>query len=205
MLAIARERFPGADLRQLDAADLSSFADASFDFVLFSFNGLDYVPHGIRLQVLGEVHRVLRTNGVFVFSSHNRNTSVEPPSLSAALKGTRTAGGRLVKLLEFAFEMWNARRLRPYVHTTADYAVYNDCAHNFRLLHYYITPDQQLRQLQSAGFSTLFCVGQGGDRLGLDVSSCTDSWLYYCACKADQTPGPSSESWGRALTGPWDR
>ena len=35
--------FPGLQFEAADAADLSLFADASFDAVVFSFNGIDYL------------------------------------------------------------------------------------------------------------------------------------------------------------------
>jgi SAM-dependent methyltransferase len=36
----ARTNFPEADLRVMDARDLSAFADSSFDLVLFGYNGI---------------------------------------------------------------------------------------------------------------------------------------------------------------------
>jgi len=71
MVDAAKDRYPDREFRQVDARDLSAFADESFDFVLFSYNGLDCVGHADRLQVLAEVHRVVRPGGVFMFSSHN--------------------------------------------------------------------------------------------------------------------------------------
>ena len=48
------------------------FADASFDAVVISFNGIDCVfPEERRWQCLRECGRVLRAGGVFIFSSHN--------------------------------------------------------------------------------------------------------------------------------------
>ena len=44
MSEYCRSRFPGVDFRCGDAADLSPFADGSFDVVVFSFNGIDHAP-----------------------------------------------------------------------------------------------------------------------------------------------------------------
>jgi SAM-dependent methyltransferase len=71
LLRSAQRRFPDLPLLQADATALT-FASQSFDAVLFSFNGLDYVyPEAAREQCVTEVYRVLRPGGVFVFSSHN--------------------------------------------------------------------------------------------------------------------------------------
>ncbi len=67
----ARKRVGRTPIHLMDARQLD-FADASFDAVLFSFNGLDCVyPSSERQRVLAEVHRVLRPGGVFYYSGHN--------------------------------------------------------------------------------------------------------------------------------------
>jgi ubiquinone/menaquinone biosynthesis C-methylase UbiE len=72
MIHACRRKFPNLDFALADASDLSAFEDASFDAVVFSFNGLDYVvPDEKRLRCLGECHRVLRDEGILMFSSHN--------------------------------------------------------------------------------------------------------------------------------------
>jgi len=72
MVQTCRTKFPDLDFRLADASDLSAFEDASFDAVVFSFNGLDSViPNEKRSCCLRECWRVLRPEGVFFFSSHN--------------------------------------------------------------------------------------------------------------------------------------
>lgn len=72
MVRACRRRFPTLDFVLADAADLSVFENASFDAIVFSFNGLDYVvPGEKRLRCLRECRRVLRDDGVLIFSSHN--------------------------------------------------------------------------------------------------------------------------------------
>ncbi|MGM0591251.1 MAG: class I SAM-dependent methyltransferase [Halobacteriota archaeon] len=71
MIAAARSTFDGIDFRVGDATDLD-FEDETFDYVLFSYNGLDYVhPEERRLRALCESRRVLRTDGLLAFSTHN--------------------------------------------------------------------------------------------------------------------------------------
>jgi ubiquinone/menaquinone biosynthesis C-methylase UbiE len=72
MIQACRNKFPDLHFLLADASDLSPFEDASFDAIVFSFNGLDcVVPDEKRLRCLRECRRVLRPAGVLVFSSHN--------------------------------------------------------------------------------------------------------------------------------------
>jgi SAM-dependent methyltransferase len=71
MIDRCRERFPEAFLLRCDVRDLSPFANESFDAAYAIFNGLDELLPEERLRALGEIRRVLRTGGLFFFSSHN--------------------------------------------------------------------------------------------------------------------------------------
>jgi SAM-dependent methyltransferase len=72
MVRACRKKFPDLDFLLADASDLSVFEDSSFDAIVFSFNGLDYVlPDARRARCLRECCRVLRPSGVLIFSSHN--------------------------------------------------------------------------------------------------------------------------------------
>ncbi|MDI6787416.1 MAG: methyltransferase domain-containing protein [Planctomycetota bacterium] len=71
MIAIAQNKFPEIDFRIMNACDLK-FKDKTFDNVLFSFNGIDYIyPKKKRVIALKEIYRVLKPNGAFIFTSHN--------------------------------------------------------------------------------------------------------------------------------------
>ena len=72
MIEASRARFPDVELHVADAADLGQFDDASFDAVVFAFNGIGGLyPDAARYRCLDECHRVLRPGGTFVLSVHN--------------------------------------------------------------------------------------------------------------------------------------
>jgi ubiquinone/menaquinone biosynthesis C-methylase UbiE len=71
MLKAARVRVQGTPIIGMSATQLE-FTNASFDTVLFSFNGIDCIyPVAERRKVFSEVKRVLIQQRFFYFSSHN--------------------------------------------------------------------------------------------------------------------------------------
>jgi SAM-dependent methyltransferase len=80
MVEAARQRLPHLSFDVGDAADLSQHADASFDAVVFSFNGMGHLaPAERRHQCLREVARVLSPGGIFIFSLHNSASLIMLP------------------------------------------------------------------------------------------------------------------------------
>jgi len=72
MIRACRSKFPHLQFNVADASDLSQFADASFDSVVFSYNGLDCLaPREKRENCLRECYRVLKAGGIYIVSSHN--------------------------------------------------------------------------------------------------------------------------------------
>ena len=159
MVALCRERFPAVDIQLGDARDLSRTTSESFDFILFSFNGIDSVDHQGRMRVLGEVFRVLRPGGVFAFSSHNLDAAGS--TFASRLLQSRTASN-LYNLMNPVRVALAAHRLMRRLHNHATnrrkeiraegYAILNDEALEFALLQYYVTEREQIRQLQEVGF-----------------------------------------------------
>jgi ubiquinone/menaquinone biosynthesis C-methylase UbiE len=72
MVKICQTKFPELEFLVADAANLAAVPDASFDVVVFAFNGIDYVlPEQSRRSCFAHIHRVLKTGGRLIFSSHN--------------------------------------------------------------------------------------------------------------------------------------
>lgn len=178
LVAAAQQLYPEAEILWCDARDMSAFGDGSFDFVNFSFNGLDSLDHEGRLQVLAEVRRVLAPGGHWMFSSHNRDyhrrglLPWQPP-----FKPGRVM---LKKSLEAIAARDNWRRLRKEQVETPEYALVNDEAHDYSLLHYYVSPEAQRRQLEEAGFTDVRVLDQWGTPI--TGPSPRSIWLYY-ACR----------------------
>ena len=78
-------KFPQHRFFCADARKLIEFDDASFDVIVFSFNGIDAIPtiEG-RRECLLEAFRLLSTYGLFIFSSHNSRMLFSLPRLDNA-------------------------------------------------------------------------------------------------------------------------
>lgn len=165
MVTCCRERFPGVDFREADARQMKEFGDAEFDFILFSWNGIDYVTHEGRLQVLREVFRLLAPGGRFVFTTANGRTPRRKPwtrSVLADMDLKPSLRSILFGVKEFLVGCRNYALRRSSQETHADYSIRVDSGHNFRLLRYFITPDKQELQLQAAGFKGVRAVDKNG-------------------------------------------
>ena len=85
MIDACAAKFPNNLFRCADATRLIGFEDASFDIVVFSFNGIDAIPtREGRLRCFAEVFRVLAPGGLFIFSSHNAKMLLSLPNLDDA-------------------------------------------------------------------------------------------------------------------------
>lgn len=174
-------RFPDARCVHCDARDMSCFGDRSFEFVVFSNNGLDCLVHEDRLLALREINRVLATGGLFLFSTHNRDYrhARSEPRLTLSLDPLRLARFLYRHLRRSRNRMQNRRHER----FEDDYWILNDRSHLYSLLTYYISVPTQVRQLSDAGFLALEALGRDGMPLPLDAPDRDSSWIYYVARK----------------------
>ncbi|MDQ3802218.1 MAG: class I SAM-dependent methyltransferase [Acidobacteriota bacterium] len=173
-----RKKYPEARILQGDARDLKEFADETFDFVLFSYNGIDAVSHEDRLKVLGEIHRVLKKGGFFMFSSHNRD--YKHFNKLPWQQGIEFSRRYLMFSLHCLYHLPKHYRMKKHEIYTDDYAIVNDGDHRFSLLLYYISIDRQAKQLAEQGFSAVEAYNHKGEPVERDTSS---HWIYYLAKK----------------------
>lgn len=179
MVERCHRRFPSVDATVGDLRDLSGFTDGSCDAVVAAYNVLDILDHAERRRVLREVHRVLPDGGLLVMSSHNeaylpRNRK---PTDVRARNPLRVA----VNLRRMPGRVSNQRRLRRFERHEDEYSVAIDEALDFSVLHYYISPPAQVRQLATAGFETLEVLDEAGRTLEPGALAPESSEIHYVA------------------------
>jgi ubiquinone/menaquinone biosynthesis C-methylase UbiE len=179
MVDVARQRFawakPPLDLRWGDAAHLNSFASGVFDFVLFSFNGLDYLPLSLRQDALNEMFRVLAKEGIMCFSSHN---SRNIPRL-LRLRMHRNPCVLARRVMAFFKVRWHNRdALRR---CDDDVLVLRDGDLNFEAAYVYVRPAYQVRKLLSMGIRSVRCfaLSDGREIPHCELDGETGAWVYY--------------------------
>lgn len=97
MIDACNRRYPGVNFQHADARAMPMLADASVDLAMFSCNGIGMVAHQDRLQIMSEVHRVLKPGGYFLFWTHNKNC----PDSTAIFKLPETTFSRNPARLAF--------------------------------------------------------------------------------------------------------
>ena len=179
MVDHARRAHPGATYHRADMLDLSRFETGSFDAAVGAWSVLDAVDHAARLTVLAELHRLLRPGGLFVFSSHNR--AFIPRLRRPTWILSRWPRQAVTKVVRLPIRLRNHRRMQRFERTETEYALVNDDAHDYALLHYYIEPNAQVRQLAGAGFETLECLDKAARALAPGESAPSHSRIHYVA------------------------
>jgi len=161
-----------------DVRDLSSFNTGAFDFVLFSYNGLDYIGHDDRLRAFSELHRVCAPSGFVCFSSHNLGFVPELFRLGPHRPANAYRRARR-RLLLMVLRLRN----RPRRLLAQDrYAIVHRPPDEFGAMVYYVRPSEQLTQLDRAGLAAVDVYGLDGRRIALaKVDDARDQWLYYLA------------------------
>ena len=185
MVEYCRRAYPSASFEVGDLRLAKSLAAAGpFDAVVAGNNLVDVLGHVERERVLGDVGELLTNDGVFVFSSHNLAFAPSIPGPLAAVRG----GGKMETLRRLArVPRWviNRRRMRRHEIRAIDYAVLNDQAHDFRLLHHYITRDAEESELARVGLALVECLDENGHRVtrGEGAADCAE--LHYVARRAN--------------------
>lgn len=177
MVAHVRRAWPSVASHVGDLRDLSGFGDDAYDAVVAPFSVLDVLDDAERRRVLEEVHRVLVPGGTFVMSSHNR--AFAPRLRKPRWILARTPRGMAIKLLRFPRRQRNHRRLVALERSEPGYAVINDDAHDFQLLHYYVGRDAQAQQLSEHGFALVESLDLEGHRVGAGETGEDSVELHY--------------------------
>jgi len=180
MIEHCRRALPDIEFVCCNVRDLrSSYPARSVDVAVFTFNGIDTLSHEDRLTSFAGLHEVLAPNGLLIFSTHNRRYRLarEEPRL----RFSRNPFTLLSLGLRYVRETLNHRARVPFQRETQEYALINDIAHEFRMVHYYIDRETQRRQLASVGFRLLEVYGEDGRVLEGDDDDSASGSLYYVA------------------------
>jgi len=171
---------PNVTIEVGDARDLGAI-EGTFDFVLFSFNGIDAVGHEDRLKVLRAVRSKLKPTGHFLFSTHqlgalplDRKKERDPARLAslpyrayAALDDFRH--GRQADKVNARLDLTAARKQGWTIVARG---------HNFTVEDYYVDPQYQLTQLRECGLEPVTVLDTSGREVTLPFSG-RDPWLDY--------------------------
>lgn len=177
MVAACQARFsdhPAWRMEVADARRMFRYPDHSFDFVLFSFNGIDYLEtEEDRRSALQEIRRVLTPGGVFAFSTHN-------------LRALRTLGRirwtfsphkllrRIVRFLRLRIRHGDPRTL-----LRQDRVWIDDGTFEGRLCTSYSKPEIVLAELEQTFFPPPLLFGLDGTPRFPPFERVEDPWLYY--------------------------
>jgi ubiquinone/menaquinone biosynthesis C-methylase UbiE len=184
MIETCKQRYPKFDFVQGDATELSLFGDASFEFVIFSYNGIDTMSHASRLKVLREVLRVLSPEGSFAFSSHSIDFR------NIAVWFDRRAS--LVSLRKHAKNLIGYLQVRRHQVRTSDYAILSDPRAGYRQVTYFISKWSQVAQLEAAGFEDVAILSWDGRLVEADTIDRDSMAFYYICRKPAPEPGAAS-------------
>jgi len=184
MVSMAKKQFanyPNCEFLNGDARSMSMFSDDSFDFILFSFNGIDCVSIADREIVLKEVFRVAKPGALFFFSFHNSYN--------------------IPRLFSFQFPKNPLKYIREYkrvkgvrsVNSSPESLLKNDFVEivdgdlGFKAQYVYAKPLAQRNQLESLGFEHIALYRLKSGELiasNVDWQSISDEWIHVsCTVK----------------------
>ncbi len=184
-----------------DVRSMNMFGNSMFDFVLFSYNGIDSFSHEDRLTALKEIRRVLRSNGYFYFSSHNLNWENLSDLFSFKSDKTGTdinnSSGDSIRFfghnIKSGFKKVRLNILNRSLHRK-DFVqrlrenqkgLLFDSSLNGKASIYYITRAEQIRQLEDAGFKNITTYSRNGTNTENEAILNRDGWIYYL-CEVDK-------------------
>lgn len=176
-VAHCKKKFQGlrnASFSFADARSMPHFADNSFDFILFSFNGIDCIDIEGRNLVMEECKRVLKDGGMFCFSFHNFYTIPKVYSLYVSKNPLKwNESWRRYKLVN---------KLNPAQEKflDKDYIILRDGENNFKSDVMYTKPEFQLDMLRNCGFQPVcFYDAEKGIKIPtLQLGESKAQWIY---------------------------
>ena len=184
MIAECRNRYPEVTFLQCDARDMVSKLRPPFGFIFFSFNGIDCVNHQERQQILEQVFELLEPGGLFLFCSHNMNVTPEKPWNRKLYSWDKQLTTYLRNIWGMVTNSLHYFRNIPAQSEQQIYSIWVDIGHEFRALHYYVEPAEQVRVLQARNFQNIQVFDRRGrSRSPSESSLKSAAHVYYLARK----------------------
>jgi ubiquinone/menaquinone biosynthesis C-methylase UbiE len=184
MVTACRKKYPGVRFETMDARSMPLFNDATFNLIVCAWNGICMVDHEGRMAILNEVYRLLAPGGKFVFSTYNRNSVEHDRSFTFPDFKMTSNIPKLVNrgagfYFHTALRLRNRIRYKNQEISTPEYSIINDRCHDYKTMLYYITLDQQQKQLFQVGFKPGSRVyNLHGDKIEHDDGMLSDSLLF---------------------------
>ncbi|MEA2172106.1 MAG: hypothetical protein QOF76_5406 [Solirubrobacteraceae bacterium] len=186
MAAACRAAVPSARVEVADMRDLSALPDGHFGAVVALANVIDVVGDAERRALLAGFRRLLRPGGTLLVSSHNRGhvPQLTDPTFSAAELRTPSGVLRAARTApRLALRRRNRRRARAFEREEPEYALVNDHAHDYALVHYYVDRDAMATQLADAGLEPLEVLDAEGTVVPAGGAAPASPTLHYAALR----------------------
>ncbi|MFQ3575338.1 MAG: class I SAM-dependent methyltransferase [Cytophagales bacterium] len=173
------QHFTNAKFEVVDATNLNTVFDKeSFDFILFSFNGIDCISQEKREKTIENILSLLKPNGYFLYSCHNIRSLPKISKLSL--------GKNFFKWFERYKRYKTFNSIYPNLSDviSRDVSVIKDGSENFEIEIVYVKPEFEYSRLEKLGFSEIkiFDFDNSKELRKEILSENTDFWLYFL-CK----------------------
>jgi SAM-dependent methyltransferase len=164
----------------MDARKLN-FPHDNFSLVVFSNNGIDSLDFDDRKKVLLQVCKVLKHDGLFVFSALNHNASLQ---FYEDKSNYSTASTQFLKrVIAAPIELYNKMRLRHLEIQNRDTSRRCLNAHLNGLVATFTSIPYQVRQLEESKFKVEKIFTNTGQLLNTNEACLSSSYVYYVARK----------------------
>lgn len=183
MVEYCRATYPAATFSEGDVRDGASWGEGPWDAIVAGWALIDVLTDEERADFFERAHAAIRPGGLLIFSSHNLAAAprLRGPIRSIAAETPLSFASQLLRLPR---SYRNHRRLTPWQRFGTDYAILNGAAHDFSLLHYYVSRDGQQRQLERHGFELLECLDEQGAVVAPGQGAPGSNELHYAAVRS---------------------